>query len=336
MGAGGLGRLVVHGVSRAWRCPRQRWKGIVSTQPLVSVIIPAYNAERFIAEAIRSALDQTYPSIEIIVVDDGSTDNTRAQVEPFLSDPNVTYIRQDNAGPSAARNRGIDACHGEFVAFLDADDRWLPTKLERQIPRFENPNVGLVYCLHRSVMESDHIPRRLTTPPPRRGNVFWYILHGNFLILSSTVVRKACFANVGVFDTELLTAEDTHLYARLAHEYEFDYVDEVLFERREHSANFSVRPDVAPTTVAAIRKIAELYPDCSLRTSTRMRRIYADRARESGYDALFVGRMKQARRELWQACKYRPARLSNWVYLAAALLPGSVLRLLRKLKRAGK
>ena len=300
--------------------------------PMVSTVIPAWNAGRFIAEALRSALDQTWSNLEIIVVDDGSKDDTVAQVEPFLTDPRVRYIRQDNAGPSAARNRGIRAASGEFIAFLDADDRWLPEKLDRQMPLFCRKAVGLVYCQGRQIGGRKGVSRPGVAVEPRRGQVFWHILRRNFLMLPSAVVRRECLDEVGLFDTQLLTAEDTHLYARIAYRWEFDFVDDVLLERRIHGDNLSFRPDVSPTTLEALRKIADQFPDCSLRTSERMRSIYADRARGSGHDALNAGRVAQARRELWQACRYRPGRLSNWLYLAAALLPRPLTNALRRLK----
>src|SRR4051794_28952489 len=113
--------------------------------PHVSVIIPTYNYGRFIGEAVKSALEQTLPADEIIVVDDGSADNTEAAVRQF-GDP-VRYIKQANAGVCVARNRGVAESRGEFIAFLDADDTWEPTKLAKQIARFdEDEDLGMVHC----------------------------------------------------------------------------------------------------------------------------------------------------------------------------------------------
>src|SRR5689334_17614281 len=111
----------------------------------VSVVIPTYNYGRFLAEAIESALSQTRPPGEIIVVDDGSTDDTASIVKGF--DAHVKYIKQENAGVCAARNRGVNESTGELIAFLDADDRFEPTAIEKQAAIFESePEVGLVYC----------------------------------------------------------------------------------------------------------------------------------------------------------------------------------------------
>src|SRR5690242_14976762 len=114
-------------------------------QPSVSVIIPTYNRARFVGEAVASALAQTLPPLEVIVVDDGSTDDT-ADVVARLNDPRVVYLRQENAGPATARNTGVEAARGDLIALLDSDDRWLPRKLELQVPLFEGDGkIGLVY-----------------------------------------------------------------------------------------------------------------------------------------------------------------------------------------------
>ena len=112
-------------------------------RPTVSVVIPAYNAEAFVGDAIDSVLAQTFHDFEIIVVDDGSADGTRRVVTAYGD--RVRFYQQEQAGASRARNRGIEEAHGEFIAFLDADDLWLPTKLEKQVQAFRNdPSLGLV------------------------------------------------------------------------------------------------------------------------------------------------------------------------------------------------
>src|SRR3990172_11738749 len=116
------------------------------TVPLVSVIIPTYNGSRFIRETIQSVIGQSYSKIEIIVIDDGSTDDTSLVVKS-ITDQRITYIQQKNAGVSTARNHGITVSKGDYIAFLDHDDVWLPCKLEKQLSLFEqNPKVAMVYA----------------------------------------------------------------------------------------------------------------------------------------------------------------------------------------------
>ncbi|NEP81377.1 MAG: glycosyltransferase family 2 protein, partial [Okeania sp. SIO3B3] len=121
-----------------------------TTTPRVSVIIPVYNGDRYISQAIESVLVQTYRSYEIIVIDDGSTDNTRLVLEPYIED--IRYVYQENQGVSAARNHGIDLARGELIAFLDADDFFLPDKLTGQVGVFDaQPNLGIVHSGWRRV-----------------------------------------------------------------------------------------------------------------------------------------------------------------------------------------
>ncbi|WP_143438568.1 glycosyltransferase family A protein, partial [Hydrocoleum sp. CS-953] len=121
-----------------------------ATTPRVSVIIPVYNCDRYISQAIESILAQTYQSYEIIVIDDGSTDNTRLALQPYIE--KIRYVYQENQGVSAARNHGIDLARGELIAFLDADDFFLPDKLTAQVGVFDaQPNLGIVHSGWRRV-----------------------------------------------------------------------------------------------------------------------------------------------------------------------------------------
>ena len=315
-----------------------------SPPPMVSVIIPAYNVERFLDEAVESALAQTYRNLEVLIIDDGSTDGTQVIGEKWTGDPRVRYIRQENAGPAAARNRGVEEARGEYIAFLDSDDLWLPEKTEKQLDLFrQNETLGLVYCLRRcrilddqgEWMEDKERNRRYAEKEKhyRRGNCFREAVEETFIALPSAMVPANVLRRVGGFDTDLITAEDRHLYARITHDYPVDYVEEPLVILRRHGNNLSWDPGREPHTLEFLRKIAEQYPECSLRRQGWMRGAYARQARISGFDALHDGRMSQARRELWEACKYRPGRLSNWAYLAASFMPRILLKAARALKR---
>ena len=312
--------------------------------PLVSVIIPAYNTGQLLPEAVDSALVQTHKHLEVIIVDDGSTDDTPAVIEKLAAHPQVRAFRQDNAGPAAARNRAIDEARGEYVASLDSDDLWLPEKTEKQLDLFrQNEALGLVYCLRRGRildeqgewMEDKKRNRRYAEKEKhyRRGNCFRETVEEVFIALPSAMVPAGVLRKVGGFDTDLITAEDRHLYARIAHDYPIDYVEEPLVIVRRHGSNLSRDEAVEPQTLDFLRKIAEQYPECSLGRQGWMRAAYARQARISGFDALHDGRMSQARRELWEACKYRPWRPGGWAHLAASLLPGAILRALRRIKR---
>jgi glycosyltransferase involved in cell wall biosynthesis len=181
-----------------------------------SVIIPAYNAERYIAQAIKSCLNQTYPPHEIIVVDDASTDGTAAVAESFPSP--VRLIRlTENLGVSVARNRGVEASTGDWIAFLDADDWFLPEKLERQqCCALENKEAVLIYTAAR-ILAADGSQRdgRFVTPTK-----LWPLLrYRNPIFLSTAVVRRDAFDAVGGFDPSLRNGQDWDLWLRIAARY---------------------------------------------------------------------------------------------------------------------
>lgn len=172
----------------------------------VSVVIPAYNAARWIAETIASALDQTYPPREVIVVDDGSTDDTACRAERFP--PPVRVLRKANGGPAAARNLGIAAASGTWIALLDADDRWLPRKLERQL-LLTAPDVALVHTALVDDEESAPLPETLA---------FDDLWKANRIANSSVLIRRDAVVALGGFDEniKLKSVEDYHLWLRLA------------------------------------------------------------------------------------------------------------------------
>jgi len=196
--------------------------------PKVSVIIPTYNRAHLVGRAIRSVLNQTYQDFEIIVVDDHSTDNTEEVVKSF-NDPRIRYIRHEkNRGGSAARNTGIRAARGEYIAFLDDDDYWLPTKVEKQISLFEQApaDVGMVYSGFALVNPS--CSRIYGLHKPRcRGRLSAKEIFSWITTTSTMMVRKDFLIQIGGFDERLSVFEDPDLRIRLAQICRFDYIDEV-------------------------------------------------------------------------------------------------------------
>lgn len=203
----------------------------------VSVVIPTYNYGRFILEAISSVLDQTRPPSEIIVVDDGSTDETAAVVRTFGEA--VRYIRQDNAGVCAARNRGVTESSSELIAFLDADDRWEPTNLEKQVARFESDEkIGLVHCAMREFDGESGETIRFYMHGSEAGVADNLLLWEGPLIVvpgSVTVTREA-FDHVGGFDSRMKVGEDWDFCYRVARLFKIGFVAEPLVNYRSHSA----------------------------------------------------------------------------------------------------
>jgi glycosyltransferase involved in cell wall biosynthesis len=205
----------------------------------VSVIIPSYNHAHFVDAAVCSALAQTYPNVEIIVVDDGSVDNTAEVVAGFGTA--VTYIWQPNQGLSAARNTGIRASQGEHIALLDADDLWLPAFLAEAVAAIEkSPQVGLVYTWWSHIDEHGK-----PMPEPghfnQRGNLLMALALKNYFPPVSVLFRKQGAEAAGYFDEKLFALEDWDLWLRLSADgWEIDYVPQVLAQYRRHSNNMTL------------------------------------------------------------------------------------------------
>lgn len=233
--------------------------------PTVSVVIPTYNRADLLEEALRSGLQQTYQDFEVIIVDDGSTDHTRERVAGFQSDPRVRYIYQENRGPSAARNTGIRASQGSYVALLDSDDIWLPDKLQKQMSLMTaDDRVDVVYCDFRFVdLAGNLLPLRYSRPASR-GTLYEDLMYGNVLTGSDSavLVRARCFAEVGLFDESLPALEDQDLWRRMALAHHFVYLDEVLLYIRWHASNIQKEPE--RMAVAKMRYLEKLCQETPL------------------------------------------------------------------------
>ncbi|MFH1985710.1 MAG: glycosyltransferase [Pseudomonadota bacterium] len=204
----------------------------------VSVVIPTYNCEKFLQKAINSVLSQTYSNIEIIVVDDGSTDNTKEMVNNIESNI-LRYYYQDNSGPGSARNHGIEKALGSYISFLDADDYFHPENIEYKINIFENnPNiewlfsdvvfvdtVGNEICLGSEYFKNDYTSNKF-----KEKKIFKALLEsGNFINTSGIIVRRNCFKNIGMFDENQLLHQDYLQWLRLSYAYpNFIYIKKPL------------------------------------------------------------------------------------------------------------
>lgn len=207
--------------------------------PKVSVVIPAYNAMTYLPDTLNSVLQQTFSDFEVLIIDDGSTDRIQAWVAQNITDPRVRLIAQANQGLSAARNTGIANAQGEYVAFLDADDLWKPTKLEVQVHYLDNNSaVGLVYNWI-AVIDAEGKPTGKVWRGDIEGDVLEEVLQRNIIDCPSVLVRRKCFEDVGVFDRTLRSVEDWDMWIRIAACYRFAVTREPLVYYRQHSSNMS-------------------------------------------------------------------------------------------------
>jgi glycosyltransferase involved in cell wall biosynthesis len=294
---------------------------------MVSVVIPCYNAEPFIAETIESVLHQTYADFELVLVDDGSTDRT-AEILGSYSDPRVRVIRQANAGISAARNRGVAESRGSHVAFLDNDDLWLPEKLERQVAVLDrDPEIGLVYS-DAFVMSEDGRLRNtfsdwMALPS---GQVFEALLARNAIPTSTVMMRRTVFEAVGPFAPYKIS-QDYDLWLKCAARYRVACIAEPLIKYRHRVAGASRR------VMVPLGEALEIYHYWSSRVAREQRRIIEHAAGEllylTGKTVLYDNRdAALARRLLIDALR---RRVSLWpaLFYLVTFLPVSWTRTVR-------
>jgi glycosyltransferase involved in cell wall biosynthesis len=198
---------------------------------LVSVIIPTYNSEKYLAAAIKSVIQQEYINWELIIVDDGSTDNTTALVTEFLTDKRISYIKTVNCGVSAARNQGAELAKGDYFCFLDADDFFYPKNLSKKVESlFNNPTVALVHSDVQMTDETGKITQEINSGLAGNDLHLELLLWKRCVVPapSSIMVRKDVFYSVGKWDTEFSTAADQDFFIRVAVKHKIERINEIL------------------------------------------------------------------------------------------------------------
>ena len=293
----------------------------------VSVIMPTYNRASFLRGAIVSVLGPTYPSLQLVVVDDGSTDSTARLVDEYVrSDRRVRYVRQAHRGVAAARNAGLESATGQVVGFCDSDDRWMPNKLERQVRCLEDdPEIGLVYSDVRSVSGSVvQVPSYFAERPPHDGWVFLALVEKNFIPTVSVLVRRPHLDIVGRFDESLSSSEDYELWLRFCRRFPAAYVRDVLVTVQRHSGNLTGDAQANYAMHLAVLDRVTTARGNPI-PSEVVSRAYANTYFQIGYDYLVQRRFAQAQEALLKSWRYNPASRLVYRYLAASMLPGQVL-----------
>jgi glycosyltransferase involved in cell wall biosynthesis len=278
----------------------------------VSVVIPTFDRGPLLARALRSVMEQSRPADEVIVVDDGSTDGTPELVAREF--PEVEYLRQSNRGVSAARNLGIRAARGSWIALLDSDDEWLPGKLERQLAALEeSPGELLCHCDEIWVRSGVRVNPR-ARHEKRGGRIFRDCLALCVISPSAAVIHRSVFDEIGLFDEELPACEDYDLWLRLCARFPVLYVSEPLLVKhggRPDQLSASI-PALDRYRVHALAKIlgsgvlSDEDAAAARRTLERKARIFAAGARKRGRD-------EEAERVLELAARFREVRDSSGV-----------------------
>lgn len=295
--------------------------------PLVSVIIPTYNRAGLIARSIKSALAQTHRNLEIIVVDDGSTDNTKEVVAAFGGA--IQYFYKPNSGPSPTRNLGIQKAKGKYVAFLDSDDLWEPTKIEKQLDHFQkNPGLGMVSTNYRYIDAQDRV---IKDPAAQHG----YTVSHSFLrdlleirfpfATPAFMIRKTVFDDIGLFNEQLKISEDLDFLVRLGLKYHVGYIDEVMVSVRMHENHLmreTPRYQVWLDSVNVLRS----YEDDIRKRIPDARKYFAKFYSIAGNSALLGGDRAKAFELYRQAVGCQPFTLKGYKDCLRCILPMNYLK----------
>jgi glycosyltransferase involved in cell wall biosynthesis len=245
---------------------------VTSRNPeLVSVIMPVYGGERFVAAAIRSVLAQSYDRYELVIVNDGSPDGSAGEIARFLPHPKIRYTEQKNAGVANARNAGIAMSMGAAVALLDQDDLWLPDKLERQMAFLaERPDVGFVHSRVECIdgAGATRSCEGAIQVHPFAGRCAGALLAGNAIAPLTVVMRRACLDEVGVFDQQFAPADDWHLWLRIARIYPVGFLDRITAQYRFHGDNVSKDQLIMQRAILrVVDAVCERFPDIAQSTT---------------------------------------------------------------------
>jgi len=291
----------------------------MNIQPLVSVVTATYNMGQYLPQAIDSVLGQDYKNLELIVVDDGSSDDTPDVLASYELDPRVTVIRQTNSGQTVAKNRGIEAAQGEFVGFCDADNIWLPHKLSRQIPHFADSDlIGVVYGDITLIDAENGI---LPTPAVKRysGSITAQLLVENFVTFNTTLIPRRILKEVGGFDESLSMAIDYDLWLRISLRFQFLHLAEPLVLYRIWGGQMSHKTgERMENFFRLLDRFLTKHPQCV--TPAQARRAWAHSLVTRGRWYASVGRRNEAWQDYIRAFRYRPHDMRLWKNTARLLI----------------
>ncbi len=313
--------------------------------PLISVIIPVYNAGRTVLETIRSVQVQTFSDLEVIIINDGSTDDSLAKLQS-IHDPRLAIFSYENGGLPVARNRGLDHAQGEYVSFIDADDIWLPEKLALQLQALEqSPTAGAAYSWTAAMQEQNStISFAQASQPLFEGYVYPHLLLQNFIGSGSNIlVRREAIAAVGNFDPTLKSCEDWDFYLRLAAQHPFVLVPKNLVLYRQGAGSMSSKGAVMEQAgLTVIERAYAQAPEAFQAQKPRtLGRYYFYCAEQFLANAQSRQDVHQARQRVLRAVRTDPGLLqerNTQMFLAKLLLreifPDSVTAALQKMTRS--
>jgi len=306
--------------------------------PTVSVIIPVYNGAAYVRASVMSALAQSYSNVQVVIVNDGSSDDSAGVIADLLRDPRVVYVEQRNQGVAAARNTGIRASIGELIAFLDQDDLWVPEKLEWQVNRLTGtPDIALV---HGNVRFIDAHGQPLHEREDRwdadarlaSGHCFPVLFDKNRLAILTVCMRRSCFDEVGPFREDIPGVDDYEYWLRLSRRHAFAHLDRPLAFYRLHGSNESV-VNWLPQHVKTLQAIDGVFDHDPNAQAELGRRRVARRVHELsslvGLDYARRNLHAEARPYLLRAARLNPFSPETLGALAMGAMPARVRSSLR-------
>jgi glycosyltransferase involved in cell wall biosynthesis len=300
----------------------------------VDVIIPTHNCI-YISEAIESVLHQTHRYTHITIVDDGSTDDTKNIIAEFVDTfpGRISYHYQKQKGPAAARNTGIQKSKNEYIAFLDADDRWLPKKIEKQLALFNlNSEIGFVYC-DNYFMDQDGkiINNYVRKVKLLEGNILLDFFMDFFLITSAIILKRSCLKQSGIFNENLEVGEDFEFFLRLAKYFNAGVVKEKLFKRRVWKGSLS-KQDFEKNKIVDIetlKKFISGHPTFYKKHRRVIKKRISDMYFKFGYALRKHGNKVKALIKIVSSLKYH-VRANVAKELVVCLLPNWIIKILKK------
>lgn len=287
----------------------------MSRNPRVSVIIPTFNRAQLLGRAIRSVLNQTYQDFEIIVVDDGSTDNTEEVVKSF-NDERIRYTRHEqNRGAAAARNTGIKIARGDYIAFQDSDAEWLPEKLEKQMRIFKDasPKVGVVYTGSWRVEGNKKTYTPSSKMTQKEGDIHNILFETSLMGAPVTVIKKECFQRAGMFDEKFLHLVDWEMWIRISKYYHFRCINESLAILHYPPDGLSADQD---GLIMAHKLLLEKY----FEDFKKNKRVLAKHLYYIGDGLCLGGKMEEGRNYLVKAVKAYPLNIKLFLLILASSL----------------
>ncbi len=292
---------------------------ITIKQPVVSIVIPTYNSASFVEYSIASAINQSYKNIEVIVVDDGSTDDTRKKLEKFKE--KIRYFYQANKGVSNARNKGVSVASGSYVIFLDADDLLFPDIIQLCITALSSqPDYKAIYGLAYSFSNNDSsVLKEWTHTPRKSGCIFDYVIKGLSLAQGQFMIERDCIRDIGGFDEKLNRGEDWQFLLKATRKYNFLYAPYPFLKRRIHAEMETIRclphkADIVSRRLSILRRTFAAEAE-QLRRKYITNRVIADWYEADASIYFKRGEVKKAYKSIMQGIVNCPYHLSLYQWI---------------------